>query len=142
MSDQATWTQRTVADCLVPTSFRSKRQIQTREYQTRGRFPIIDQGQAAIAGWTDDEYAVIDSPLPVVVFGDHSRTLKFIDRPFARGADGTQVMVPTAGIEPLFFYYACKFIDVPARGYNRHFGQLKPESVTSLATRRYWMPMA
>ncbi|MGN7875280.1 restriction endonuclease subunit S [Roseateles sp. 22389] len=128
MSDQATWTQRTVADCLVPTSFRSKRQIQTREYQTRGRFPIIDQGQAAIAGWTDDESAVIDSPLPVVVFGDHSRTLKFIDRPFARGADGTQVMVPTAGIEPLFFYYACKFIDVPARGYNRHFGQLKESS--------------
>lgn len=128
MSDQATWTQRTVADCLVPNSFRSKRQIQTREYQTRGRFPIIDQGQAAIAGWTDDESAVIDSPLPVVVFGDHSRTLKFIDRPFARGADGTQVMVPTAGIEPLFFYYACKFIDVPARGYNRHFGQLKESS--------------
>ena len=37
-------------------------------------------------------------------------------------------MVPTAGIEPLFFYYACKFIDVPARGYNRHFGQLKESS--------------
>lgn len=69
-----------------------------------------------------------DRRLPVVVFGDHSRTLKFIDRPFARGADGTQVMVPTAGIEPLFFYYACKFIDVPARGYNRHFGQLKESS--------------
>lgn len=128
MSDQASWTQRTVADCLVPTSFRSKRQIQTREYQTRGRFPIIDQGQQAIAGWTDDESAVIDAPLPVVVFGDHSRTLKYVDFPFVRGADGTQVMVPAEALDTRFFYYACKFIDVPARGYNRHFGQLKESS--------------
>ncbi len=128
MSNQAGWSHRAVADCLVPTSFRSRRQIQTREYKTDGRFPIIDQGQQAIAGWTDDESAVIDAPLPVVVFGDHSRTLKFVDKPFARGADGTQIMVPAEGIEPLFFYYACKFIDVPARGYNRHFGLLKERS--------------
>jgi type I restriction enzyme S subunit len=128
MNDRAGWADRVVADCLIPTSFRSKRQIQTREYKAEGLFPIIDQGQQAIAGWTDDESAVIDAPLPVVVFGDHSRTLKYVDFPFARGADGTQVMVPREGVEPLFFYYACKFIDVPARGYNRHFGQLKESS--------------
>jgi len=128
MSDQVGWTHRTVAECLVPTSFRSKRQVQTREYQANGRYPIIDQGQQAIAGWTDDESAVIDAPLPVVVFGDHSRTLKFVDFPFVRGADGTQVMVVAEGLDPRFFYYACKFIDVPARGYNRHFGQLKEGS--------------
>lgn len=128
MSNRAGWTQRTVADCLVPISFRSKRQIQTREYQAHGRFPIIDQSQQAIAGWTDDASAVIDAPLPVVVFGDHSRTLKYVDFPFVRGADGTQVMVAAEWIDPKFFYYACTFINVPARGYNRHFGQLKESS--------------
>lgn len=135
MSNGSGWTLRTVADCLVPTSFRSSRQIQTREYKTEGRYPIIDQGQAVIAGWTDDESAVIESPLPVVIFGDHSRTLKFIDEPFARGADGTQVLVPINELDPKFFYFACKHINVPARGYNRHFGQLK-ESTFRLPTDR------
>lgn len=125
MSVSTRWTKRVVGECLVPTSFRDKAQTQTRDYRPTGRFPVVDQGQNAIAGWTDDEAAVIREPLPVVVFGDHSRTLKFVDFPFARGADGTQVMVPSSDLDPLFFYYACKFIDVPARGYNRHFLQLK-----------------
>ena len=133
MSSSVTWTERIVGHCLKPTSFRSKAQIQTRDYGKAGRFPVVDQGQSAIAGWTNDESAVIKAPLPVVVFGDHSRTLKFVDFSFARGADGTQVMVPQSDLDPLFFYYACKFIDIPARGYNRHFGQLK-ESVFSCPT--------
>lgn len=125
MSSASTWKDRVIGQCLVPTSFRSKGQIQARDYRRAGRHPVIDQGQSAIAGWTDDESAVINTPLPVVVFGDHSRTLKFVDFPFARGADGTQVLVPSGDLDPLFFYYACKFIDVPARGYNRHFVLLK-----------------
>ena len=125
MKGAVVWTERVVGQCLVPTSFRSKGQIQARDYRPAGRYPVIDQGQSVVAGWTDDNSAVIDSPLPVVVFGDHSRTLKFVDFPFARGADGTQVLVPAVELDPLFFYYACKFIDVPARGYNRHFVQLK-----------------
>ena len=125
MKGAAAWTERMVGQCLLPTSFRSKGQIQARDYRPAGRYPVIDQGQSVIAGWTDDDSAVINAPLPVVVFGDHSRALKFVDFPFVRGADGTQVLVPASDLDPLFFYYACKFIDVPARGYNRHFVQLK-----------------
>ena len=128
MKSAVAWTERVVGQCLVPTSFRSKGQIQARDYRPAGRYPVIDQGQSVIAGWTDDDSAVINAPLPVVVFGDHSRALKFVDFPFVRGADGTQVLVPTSDLDPLYFYYACKFIDVPARGYNRHFSHLK-ESV-------------
>jgi type I restriction enzyme, S subunit len=130
MSNTTKWSDRTIGTCLVSTSFRNKAQIQARDYQSYGRFPIIDQGQNKVAGWTDTESSVIDSPLPIVIFGDHTRALKFIDFPFARGGDGTQVLVPKNDLDPLFFYYACKFIDVPARGYNRHFGVLK-ESVFS-----------
>lgn len=128
MKGAVVWTERVVGQCLVPTSFRSKGQIQARDYLPAGRYPVIDQGQSVIAGWTDDDSAVINAPLPVVVFGDHSRALKFVDFPFVRGADGTQVLVPASDLDPLYFYYACKFIDVPARGYNRHFSHLK-ESV-------------
>lgn len=119
------WDTASVADCLVPVRTAGRTKVQTRDYKPAGRFPVIDQGQDQIAGWTDDESAVIDSPLPLIIFGDHTRAFKFVDRPFARGADGTQLLRPKASIDPLFFFYACRAIDLPARGYNRHFTVLK-----------------
>ncbi|HRO36444.1 restriction endonuclease subunit S [Thauera sp.] len=124
------WDTASVADCLVPVSTAGRTKIQTRDYKPAGRFPVIDQGQEQIAGWTDDESAVIDSPLPLIVFGDHTRAFKFVDRPFARGADGTQLLRPKASIDPLFFFYACRAIDLPARGYNRHFTVLKEKELS------------
>lgn len=121
------WTTESVADCLTPVPAAGKTKLQARDYKPAGRFPVVDQGQERIAGWTDDETAVINEPLPVIVFGDHTRAFKFIDEPFARGADGTQILKPKAGIDPLFFFYACKAIDLPARGYNRHFTLLKEQ---------------
>lgn len=125
-----TWTSEPVADCLVPVSVAGKSKIQSRDYRPTGRFPVIDQGQEQIAGWTDDESAVIDTPLPLVVFGDHTRAFKFVDAPFARGADGTQLLRPKPGLDPRFFFYACRAIDLPARGYNRHFTVLKGKDLS------------
>jgi type I restriction enzyme S subunit len=65
----------------------------------------------------------------VIVFGDHTRAFKFVDFPFVRGADGTQILKPRDGINALFFYYACQSIDLPARGYNRHFTILKDKLI-------------
>ncbi|EHQ52219.1 restriction modification system DNA specificity subunit [Ectothiorhodospira sp. PHS-1] len=124
-----TWASTSVADCLVPVPVAGKSKVQSRDYKAAGRFPIIDQGQEQIAGWTDDENAVIDAPLPLVVFGDHTRVFKFVDTPFARGADGTQLLRPKPEIDPLFFFYACRSIDLPARGYNRHFTVLKEKEL-------------
>ena len=124
------WTTETVADCLTPVPVAGKTKLQARDYKPAGRFPVVDQGQERIAGWTDDETAVIKEPLPLIVFGDHTRAFKFIDEPFARGADGTQLLKPKPGIDPLFFFYACKAIDLPARGYNRHFTILKEQDLS------------
>lgn len=128
--DNGSWTTTSVAECLVPVSVRGKTKIHTRGYKPSGRFPIIDQGQDPIAGWTDDESAVIDEPLPLIVFGDHTRAFKFADVPFARGADGTQLLRPKSDIDPLFFFYACRAIDLSARGYNRHFTILKGKEIS------------
>jgi type I restriction enzyme S subunit len=125
-----TWASASVADCLVPVSVAGKSKVQSRDYKPAGRFPVIDQGQEPIAGWTDDESAVIDAPLPLVVFGDHTRAFKFVDAPFARGADGTQLLRPKPEIDPLFFFYACRATDLPARGYNRHFTVLKEKELS------------
>lgn len=125
-----TWASTSVADCLVPVPVAGKSKVQSRDYKPAGRFPVIDQGQEQIAGWTDDASAVIDAPLPLVVFGDHTRAFKFVDAPFARGGDGTQLLRPKPEIDPLFFFYACRSIDLPARGYNRHFTVLKEKELS------------
>ena len=105
------------------------RKLLARDYLTTGRFPVIDQGKRPVAGWTDDESVVIDRGLPFVVFGDHTRTFKYVDVPFALGADGTQLLKPSADFHARFFYYACLTLDVPNRGYNRHFALLKEHSI-------------
>lgn len=103
--------------------------VQARDYQRSGSFPVIDQGQKEIAGWTDDAESVIDSGFPYIVFGDHTRAFKYVDRPFALGADGTQLLKPSDEYCPRFFYYACLELDLPSRGYNRHFGFLKEKTL-------------
>jgi type I restriction enzyme S subunit len=119
----------TVEKCLVRLSFPTAAKLQEQDYQASGLYPVVDQGQTLIAGWTDDKSGLISTDLPVVVFGDHTRALKYIDFPFVRGADGTQILKPKAGIEPLYFYYACRAIDLPSRGYNRHFKELKQKEI-------------
>jgi type I restriction enzyme S subunit len=46
-----------------------------------------------------------------------------------RGADGTQLLQPRSDIDSLYFFYACRDLDLPSRGYNRHFTTLKEKSL-------------
>ena len=123
------WSMMTVGNCLGSFTLRGVHKVFSRDYKSSGKFPIVDQGQKLIAGWTDDETGVVSTDLPVVVFGDHTRALKYVDFPFVRGADGTQVLKPKAGIDTLYFYYACRAIDLLGRGYNRHFRILKEREI-------------
>jgi len=100
--------------------------VRQQDYLPRGRFPIVDQGQNLIAGYWDNEDDVYYGPLPVIVFGDHTRTFKYVDFPFVRGADGTKILIPdTEKCLPLFLYYALLNLRIPSRGYNRHYSILR-----------------
>lgn len=125
----AEWSTEPIEGCLTQLPLGAVPKLQTRDYKPHGRYPIVDQGQALIAGWTDDESGLISSGLPVIVFGDHTLIFKYIDFPFVRGADGTQLLKPSTGINDLFFYYACKNLNLPNRGYNRHFKALKEQLI-------------
>ena len=106
--------------------------VQQSNYRKSGRFPIIDQGKTFIAGYWDSENDVYREHLPVIVFGDHTRVFKFVDVPFVAGADGTHVLVPdTRRFDPFFLYLALSSLDIPSRGYNRHFRLLKDRSVVT-----------
>jgi len=104
--------------------------IQTGQYLEVGEYPIIDQGQLPIAGYTDDQEMVIRNPLPMTIFGDHTRAVKFSKEPFACGADGTQLLYPNSeNIDPTYFYYAVKNIDLSNYFYARHFKFLKEQEI-------------
>ena len=117
-------------DCLKKVKTEKKTSIPKRDYQESGKFPVIDQGASFIAGWTDLAEFVISDNLPVVIFGDHTRIFKYVDFPFALGADGTQLLYPNDDIlDPYFFYYALLNLKVPNKGYNRHYRYLREFSV-------------
>jgi type I restriction enzyme S subunit len=124
------WRTEAVGHCLATLPLARTGKLQARDYQPTGLYPIVDQGKELIAGWTNSDNGLITTGLPVVVFGDHTRVLKYIDFPFVRGADGTQILKPKAHIDPLFFYYACRSLDLPSRGYNRHFKSLKEKEIS------------
>jgi hypothetical protein len=72
---------------------------------TSGSLPVIDQGQEPIAGYTNDCEMAYKGPLPVILFGDHTRIFKYVDFPFALGADGVKVLVPKKAFNPKFLFF-------------------------------------
>jgi len=96
-----------------------------RDYGSSGELPIIDQGAEKIAGYTDDRSAAYQGALPVILFGDHTRVFKYVDSPFALGADGVKALQPAPSFEPKFLYYYLINADIPGRGYSRHFKFLR-----------------
>lgn len=106
------------------------RRLLTNEYKPVGAIPVIDQGQAEIAGFTDDLSAACRRDGPVILFGDHTRTLKFVDFDFALGADGVKVLKPLPGFDARFLFHFLRSVRLPENlGYSRHFKYLKECSV-------------
>ncbi len=99
--------------------------IKKGNYSKKGIFPIIDQSQVEIAGWTDDSDALIRGIKPFVIFGDHTCAVKYIDKPFAQGADGIKILTTSYKLLPRFLYFILKTNPIESDGYKRHFTKLK-----------------
>ena len=85
------------------------RRLKKRSYLESGEIPVIDQGQQYIGGFIDDEDMAFKGELPVVLFGDHTKSIKFVERPFAVGADGIKILKPSSCYDIKFFFYLCNF---------------------------------
>lgn len=103
----------------------SKRKIQQKSYLEYGNIAVVDQGQEIVGGYTNDERISFTGNLPVIVFGDHTRCIKYVDFPFAQGADGVKVLAPRKCYYPKAFYYALINVDIPNMGYRRHYPLFK-----------------
>lgn len=106
--------------------------LKQREYLNEGRFPVIDQGAELIGGFSNDESLVVDRKLPLIVFGDHTRIVKWIDFKFVVGADGTKILEPKNRLDQRFAYYQLMSKELQSKGYARHFSLLRKES--------FWAP--
>ncbi len=127
------WERATVGSLLRKIS-RTK-QILACDYQIDGTIPIIDQSRDFIAGYTNNTEARIELNEPIIVFGDHTRILKYITFPFAKGADGTQLIISSSDRMPQsLFYFSLIHVDLSNYHYARHFKYLK-ESVVLVPTR-------
>ncbi len=125
-----TWQSLPFPETIRKTRIGRENQIPASEIKPAGQFPVIDQGQAFIAGYSDDEKRAIKDELPLVIFGDHTRVIKFVDFPFILGADGTKVLKPREDkFEARFFAFALESLNLPSRGYNRHFTLLKERHI-------------
>jgi type I restriction enzyme M protein len=103
--------------------------IQKTAFGQVGRFPIIDQSQDDIAGWTDDESALIRPSKPLVIFGDHTCAVKIVDTPFAQGADGIKILHTIAALDPRFLFHVLRARPLESDGYKRHYSKLKEHQI-------------
>lgn len=99
--------------------------IPQEKYCLTGQFPIVDQGQRVIAGWWNDDAGIFKN-VPAIIFGDHTRAIKYMEQPFFIGADGVKILRPTnIKDNPKYLYYALQAAKIPNLGYSRHFKVVK-----------------
>jgi len=104
--------------------------IKKGAYKQNGSLAVIDQGQELIGGYIEDESQACKEQLPCILFGDHTKIFKFIDQPFALGADGVKVLVPKGEFDKRFLYHYLNTLKLPDdAGYSRHYKFLKEKAV-------------
>ena len=83
---------RSLSDCLV--KVRNTTKIPKKKFQKKGKYPVISQEDELINGFWDNYDDVFRIKKPLVIFGDHTKKVKYIDFDFVKGADGIKVLQP------------------------------------------------
>lgn len=117
------WTYKLFEDCLMKAT--KPNQVQTSEYHTGTKYPIISQEDKMVSGYCDDSSLLYHIEKPIVIFGDHTRVLKYVDFDFVVGADGVKILIPKDFLRAKFLLYYLRWYNVPSLGYSRHYKLLK-----------------
>jgi type I restriction enzyme S subunit len=117
------WEMKQFEDCLEKVVYTNK--IQRKDFLETGDYPIISQEQNFINGYWNNSDDLFEIKRPVIIFGDHTQVLKFVDFDFVLGADGVKILQTKNEIDPRFFYYFLQNIDLGKLGYARHYRLLK-----------------
>ena len=117
------WEYKKFENCIVKSP--KLKQVKKEAYNNGSQYPIISQEEKFISGYCDDESMVCHIDRPIVVFGDHTRVLKYIDFDFVVGADGVKVIIPIKSVDSKFLLYFLQWYNIPNLGYSRHYKLLK-----------------
>jgi len=99
-----------------------KFQIKQTEILENGKFPVVSQSKAFIEGFSNQTDKILHVSDPVIIFGDHTKNVKYVNFDFIVGADGVKILNPIL-IFPKFLYYLLIYgrLNIPDKGYNRHY---------------------
>ncbi|MBR4840135.1 MAG: restriction endonuclease subunit S [Paludibacteraceae bacterium] len=121
------WTYKKFEDCLEKVKNTPK--LQSSDYLSNGIYPIVSQEESLISGYWNEEADVFKIHKPIVIFGDHTRVLKYVDFDFVLGADGVKILQPINALSAKFLFYYLQWCKIPSLGYSRHYKLLKDISV-------------
>ncbi len=122
------WQTKKLEDCLEKVDYTNK--IQRKDFLESGVFPIVSQEQDSINGFWNNKQDLFKVNTPLVIFGDHTQVLKYIDFDFVLGADGVKILRPKKFLESKFFYYFLQSVNLKSLGYARHYRLLKEIEVS------------
>ena len=110
---------------IIPTK---RYQIKESEILKYGLYPVISQSKESIIGYSNDKSKLLVIKKPVIIFGDHTTVIKYVDFDFVVGADGIKIFDPISDIDPKFFKYSIDFLSIGLEkkgGYSRHYKFIK-----------------
>ena len=116
----------TISDIVTTKNARVK--IMRNNYLTTGAYPIIDQSQKYIAGYTNDGGAVLPND-KYVIFGDHTTCLKYFEGEFVQGADGIKILIAKDFVVPKYLYYVMGSYKNFSVSYTRHWSKMASTKV-------------
>lgn len=135
MSANSAWPMVNVMEVLKDVT-RGHQRIPKANYQEYGETPVVDQSIDAIAGYTDENSSLTDPPY--IIFGDHTRVIKYLDEPFLPGGQGVRIFKADTSVDDRFLFHYLSANKVQDLGYSRHFKLFKELEVPfpSLAEQR------
>ena len=124
---RAGWDIKAFDECVEKRKAPTK--LLSSSYQETGMYPIVSQEKELISGYWDNPDDLVIHKKPIVVFGDHTMVVKYIDFDFVVGADGVKILEPKDFLLSKFFFYWVSSVHIKSRGYARHFRYLREASV-------------
>ncbi|MFH1938495.1 MAG: restriction endonuclease subunit S, partial [Patescibacteria group bacterium] len=121
------WEEKPFEKCLEKVKYPLK--IQKKDFLTKGEYPIISQEQKFINGYWNEKDNLFKVKKPVIIFGDHTQVIKYVDFDFVLGADGIKIIEPIEKINSKFLYYFLRNVKIKSLGYARHYRLLKEKFV-------------
>ncbi|WP_305805955.1 restriction endonuclease subunit S [Stenotrophomonas sp. YIM B06876] len=120
---KAGWQLKPFEECIEKVVYTTK--VQRKDFLDDGAYPIVSQEDAFINGYWDNEADLFKVTTPIVIFGDHTKVLKYVDFDFVLGADGVKLLQSREFLSPKYFFYQLQAANLVSLGYARHYKLLK-----------------